>query len=262
MVRALLASLLLITSSGVYGGEKITVYAASSLTNVMNALIAEYPSSDTVIPVYAGTSTLTRQIERGAPADVFIAANQRWMHYLEARLNLQGDTVTNIAANRLVLIAPNTGYVDPISLELIGNVDVGNENVSSLDWWKRSLNTQRLAIGNPTSVPAGIYAKQALSSLGVWDQVSQQLAPTKSVRSALVLVERGEAPLGIVYRTDALLSDKVNILYEFEPNQHKPIRYPMAVLSDKSQAKSFADFINSDEAKAIFKQHGFLVEGN
>jgi molybdate transport system substrate-binding protein len=236
-----------LSSSHLLAAEKLRVYAASSMTNAVNLLVEEFEKDHSVdvIPVYASTSSLVRQIERGAPADIFISANEKWMTHLVDRQLVSSDNVTNLCENELVLISPKE---TPISLDL-----------SNGDQWDKLLTNERLAVGNTMSVPAGIYAKEALETLGVWDDVKTRLAPSNNVRMALALVERSEAKLGIVYKTDALLSKEVNLVSTFPSNLHTPIRYPVAKLSDKVVAEEFYTFLNSEKAKDTLNSFGFEV---
>ena len=236
-----------LSSSHLLAAEKLRVYAASSMTNAVNLLVEEFEKDHSVdvIPVYASTSSLVRQIERGAPADIFISANEKWMTYLVDSKLVSSDNVTNLCENELVLIAPKETSV---SL----NLSKGNE-------WVKLLTNERLAVGNTTSVPAGIYAKEALETLGVWDDVKTRLAPSNNVRMALALVERSEAKLGIVYKTDALLSKEVNLVSTFPSDLHTPIRYPVARLSDTVVAEEFYTFLNSEKAKDTLNSFGFEV---
>ncbi|CAV26416.1 MULTISPECIES: molybdate ABC transporter substrate-binding protein [Vibrio] len=245
LLTIVLASAL--NSTYLLAAEKLRVYAASSMTNAVNLLVEEFEKDHSVdvIPVYASTSSLVRQIERGAPADIFISANEKWMTHLVDRKLAFSDNVTNLCENELVLISPKE---TPISLDL-----------SNADQWAKLLMNERLAVGNTMSVPAGIYAKEALETLGVWDDVKTRLAPSNNVRMALALVERSEAKLGIVYKTDALLSKEVKLVSTFPADLHTPIRYPVARLSDKVVAEEFYTFLKSEKAKNTLNSFGFEV---
>ncbi|TCN95817.1 molybdate transport system substrate-binding protein [Vibrio crassostreae] len=236
-----------LTSTHLLAAEKLRVYAASSMTNAVNLLVEEFEKDHSVdvTPVYASTSSLVRQIERGAPADIFISANEKWMTHLVDRKLVSSDNVTNLCENELVLIAPKDSSV---SLDL-----------SQGEQWTKLLTNERLAVGNTMSVPAGIYAKEALETLGVWDDVSTRLALSNNVRMALALVERSEAKLGIVYKTDALLSKEVNLVETFPSDLHTPIRYPVAKMSDKVIAEEFYTFLDTEKAKDILNSFGFEV---
>ncbi|MGF1711924.1 molybdate ABC transporter substrate-binding protein [Vibrio kagoshimensis] len=246
-----LFSLLLSTTA--FAGEKLRIYAASSMTNATNALIEGFQKKHPVdiTPVYASTSSLVRQIERGAPADIFISANEAWMDYLIDSSIVLSDGVTSLCENELVLIAPNDSSLDP-QINLNQSFDI-----QSKDEWKKNLLGERLAIGNVKSVPAGIYAKEALESLKVWSDVERHLAPTNNVRMALALVERGEAAMGVVYKTDAILSDQVQIIATFSQDSHSAIRYPVAKISNSKMAKNFYAYLNSSEAISILNSFGF-----
>lgn len=236
-----------LSSAHALAAEKLRVYAASSMTNAVNLLVEEFEKNHSVdvIPVYASTSSLVRQIERGAPADIFISANEKWMTHLVDRNYVSSDNVTNLCENELVLISPKE---DPISFD-----------ISKGEQWSELLNNERLAVGNTMSVPAGIYAKEALEKLAVWDDVKTRLAPSNNVRMALALVERSEAKLGIVYKTDALLSKEVNLVSTFSADLHTPIRYPVAKMSDQAVAQDFYTFLTSEKAKDILNSFGFEV---
>lgn len=226
---------------------QVKIYAASSLTNVMNALISEFNTQYDieVQPIYAGSSSLARQIERGAPADIFISANERWMQHLVQKGSVKKDQVVPFTQNQLVLISP-------VPL-VIASFDIGDNQA-----WQEHLSEGRLAIGNPRSVPAGIYAQQSLTSLHVWREIKSSTAPTSNVRMALALVERKEAPLGIVYKTDALLSNKVNLVAEFPTETHDPIRYPLAVINATDEVLVLSKFLQSEDAQNILSGFGFL----
>ncbi|WP_425667132.1 molybdate ABC transporter substrate-binding protein [Vibrio tubiashii] len=225
--------------------ESLRIYAASSMTNVVNDLVEQYEESNdtSVTTVFGGSASLARQLAQGAPADIYISANHKWMEYLVEQSIVNGDGVTNIAANSLVAIAPKGHLL---------NLDVDSE-----ESWISALEGYRLAIGQTNAVPAGMYAKQALVNLGVWDEVKTHLAPTNNVRIALTLVERGESPLGIVYKTDALLSDKVEVVATLPSSSHANIVYPMASLNEKIETQRFVKFIHSEQAQRVFKQYGF-----
>lgn len=243
----------MLVSTTAFAGEKLRIYAASSMTNATNALIEGFQKRHLIdiTPVYASTSSLVRQIERGAPADIFISANEKWMDYLIDKGTVLSDNVTSLCENELVLIAPNNYKLDNVQ-KLSPLFDI-----SSKDEWKKKLVGERLAIGNVQSVPAGIYAKEALEHLMVWHTVEERLAPTNNVRMALALVERGEAAMGIVYKTDAILSDQVQIMATFSQDSHSAIRYPVAKVSNSKMADNFYAYLNSAEAISILNSFGF-----
>ncbi|MBD0787169.1 molybdate ABC transporter substrate-binding protein [Vibrio sp. Y2-5] len=237
---------LLLCSHSVLAKDTVTIYAASSMTNAVGDLVDAYKQQydSDVVTVFGGSSSLARQIESGAPADVFLSANEKWVSYLINNKLVESDKVSLIAGNQLVLIKPVSSPTQSFEL-------------GQIEEWARVLEDSRIAVGNTDSVPVGIYAKEALSNLGVWSDVRSKLAQTNNVRSALALVERGESALGIVYRTDALLSEKVTIVQVFESSLHGTIHYPLVQLNDKLSSKQLVDFIQSDEAKTILNKYGF-----
>lgn len=225
--------------------DSLRVYAASSMTNVVTEIADTFEEEYgiKVFTVFGGSASLARQIEYGAPADVFISANSKWMDYLVDQGVAHGDAVTEIIANELVVITSGKANTQ---LDLY-----------SADSWLNNLQGGRLAIGQTNAVPAGIYAKQSLSNIGVWTSIKDRLAQTNNVRTALTLVERGETQLGIVYRTDALQSSEVKVLQQLPKQSHSKIVYPMALLNDRQQIQLFANFLLSAEVKAIFANFGF-----
>lgn len=226
----------------------VNVYAAASLTDALNAAIADYESDHDadIVPVYASSSTAARQVANGAPADLYFSANEQWMDWL-GQQDVTLAQREDLLSNRLVLIGAPQEDVEHFT------PGAGQPIASLLD------DGQRLSVGDPDHVPAGIYARQSLESLGEWQTLESRLARGDNVRAALALVERGEAPLGIVYQTDAQASDKVHQLGVFPADSHKPITYPLALIdppvSDPAQA--FRDWLEGDEAMAIFTKFGF-----
>ncbi len=226
----------------------IIVFAAASLTNALQE-VGDGFTKDSSIPVkfsFAASSTLARQIENGAPADVFFSADLEWMDYLQTRKLIQVATRHDVLGNHLVLVAPVTSK---ITLRIAPNFPL-----------LAALGNSRLAIGDPDGVPAGRYAHEALTKLGVWNAVADRLARADSVRSALVLVDRGEAPLGIVYQTDALIDKNVRVVDVFPDNTHLPITYPIALANGaKADAAEFLSYVQSPAADIIFKRYGFIA---
>ncbi len=243
--HACLAAILSISFS-TNAATDLKVYAASSMTNAIDEIAQDFKEKYdvTVTPVYGGSSSIARQIINGAPADVFISANTKWMDYLVDEGVIDSDNVTNLVRNSLVLIAPQTS-----SLAVF--------NFADAKAWEAALNGSRLALGNPTSVPAGMYAKESLTTLGVWKEIQTKVAPAKNVRLALALVERGEAPLGVVYKTDAQLTNKVKIVGEFASDTHAAIVYPAAVVKDSTESRQFFQHLKSEDAKRVFAHYGF-----
>lgn len=258
--RALLvASMALGASAGVCAADARaadarapTVFAAASLREALDAAAAAWVAQGNRRPVlaYAGTAALARQIELGAPADLLIAADTAWMDHLERRGLLRPGSCAVLAGNRLVLIAPAAGPAPALRLE---------PGVALA----RALGDGRLALGDVAAVPAGRYAKAALESLGVWDAVAGRVAMSQSVRAALALVARGEAPLGVVYASDAQAEPRVRVVDTFPAGLHPPIVYPMALTaaSTSADAAAFAAFLRSPAAAAIFAAHGLAPAG-
>jgi molybdate transport system substrate-binding protein len=228
------------------GQPPITVFAAASLTNVLQQLGDGF-TKQTSIPVrfsFAASSALARQIENGAPADVFFSADLEWMDYLQTRNLIQRDTRRDVLGNRLVLVAPADSKIE---LKIAPRFPLA-----------KVLGTGRLATGDPDSVPVGRYAREALTTLGVWNDVADRMVRADSVRSALAFVDRGEALLGIVYETDALIDKHVRVVDVFPANSHLPIIYPMALTSAaKPNAARFVAYIRGPAGEAAFKAYGF-----
>jgi molybdate transport system substrate-binding protein len=224
----------------------VTVFAAASLTNALQDLGDGF-TKETLIPVrfsFAASSALARQIENGAPADVFFSADLEWMDYLQSRNLIQRDTRRDVLGNRLVLIAPSDSLV---KLKIEPNFALA-----------AALGKGRLATGDPDSVPVGRYAREALTTLGVWNGVADRLVRADSVRSALAFVDRGEAPLGIVYETDALIDKHVRVVDVFPASSHLPIVYPIALTTAaKSDAAKFVAYIRGPAGELAFKSYGF-----
>lgn len=221
--------------------------AASSLQGALDEVADAWAAKGHARPrlSYAASSALARQIIAGAPADIFISADEGWMDAAARAGWLRVDTRATLLGNRLVLIVPRSKAV---RLDPAPGFDLA-----------RLLGTGRLAVADTGSVPAGRYAKVALRRLGVWRSVEKHLAPAENVRAALALVERGAAPVGIVYASDAHASRRVRVAGRFPLSSHPPIRYPVAVLkaARHSDAKLFRDFLLSPQARAIFLRHGF-----
>ena len=231
--------------------EKTTVFAAASLTSVLGALSAEGKEQGLEWrAVFASSSTLARQIEYGAPADIFISANPGWMDYLEGLGHLEPETRRDLVANALVIVAH---AADSFAMRVESNFDFAG----AFDG--------RLAVGDPTHVPVGIYARQALTALGWWLGLADRLAPAKDALAALSYVDLGECQAGIVYATDAALAENVKVAATFSAETHDPIVYPMAVVKgrDSDGARRMVTFLSSERAKEIFRDHGFrtLVAG-
>jgi molybdate transport system substrate-binding protein len=239
-------SLLPWVAHGAAAPESVTVFAAASLTDVLQELGAQY-TRQTGVRVefsFAATSTLARQVESGAHADVFLSADQEWMDYLDQRALIRRSTRHNLLGNRLALVAP---AASTIQLKIAPKFAL-----------LAALNGGRLATGDPDSVPVGRYARSALISLGVWNDVADRLVRADNVRTALAFVARGEVPLGIVYETDARLDKQVRIVDLFPESSHLPISYPIALTSSASaSAAPFVEFLEGPAGAAAFAKYGF-----
>lgn len=230
-------------------GEKVTVFAAASTTNAVTDIgrLFAREKSGRMVASFASSSTLAKQIENGAPANVYISANPQWMDYLEKRKMVDADSRFNLLGNRIVLIAP---------------ADSSQHVIIARGFpLAAMLKANELAMGNPAHVPAGIYGKQALQNLGVWESVRSRVARAKDVRAALALVERGEAPLGVVYATDAAITKKVRVVGVFPDDSHPPIVYPAALVTgnETPAARRFLAFLRTPAATAVFEKYGFTV---
>jgi molybdate transport system substrate-binding protein len=227
------------------GKPEVRFFAAASLTDVAEELKALYEKTAGVRVVVntASSSTLARQIDKGAKADVFLSANPDWVDYAEKTGHVLPEHRVDLLSNQLVLISPRS---KPASVEMRKSFDIA----ASFDG--------RLALGDPDHVPAGIYAKAALDHFGWYEPLKDRLLPCSTVRAALLMVERGEAPLGVVYKTDVALSDKVAVVGAFPADAHPQILYVMAVCKGAGDtAEPFARFLKGREAAEVFKRHGF-----
>ena len=242
------ALLLALCATASQAAERVlTVFAAASLTNVLQEAGDAY-TAETKLPVrfsFAASSALARQIESGAPADVFVSADQDWMNYLQARNLLAPATRASIVANTLVLVAPADSN---IALRIAPGFALA-----------AALGADgRLSTGDPASVPVGKYAQAALTKLGVWSSVERRVVAADNVRTALNFVARGEAPLGIVYATDAKTEPKVRVVDTFPASTHEPITYPAAATSTAGpEAAAFLKFLQGPAARALFDRAGF-----
>jgi molybdate transport system substrate-binding protein len=227
--------------------RSVTVFAAASLRNALDDVNAAFTRAGgaKVIVSYAATSALVKQIEQGAPADVFLSADVRWMDYAIEHKLVAPDTRANLLGNRLALIAPKHSTLD--------NVAIG----PGFDIAKLAGNG-RIAVADVKAVPAGRYAKEALETLGAWAGVESKLAQAENVRAALAYVSRGEAPIGIVYTTDAKIDPGVKIVGLFPDGSHPAVTYPVAVTTGaKAEAMRYLALLRSAAAKAIFETYGF-----
>jgi molybdate transport system substrate-binding protein len=241
------AATLAAPSAGAQPRADVTIYAAASLREALDELAREYERQGRgkAAISYAGSPMLARQIEKGAPADIFISADTDWMDYLARLGRIRIETRVNLLSNRIVLIAPGGSHATlrigprfPLA-ELLGD--------------------RRLAMADPDSVPAGKYGKAALEALGVWSEVAPKVARAENVRAALALVARAEAPFGIVYRSDALADPRVRTVGEFPAESHPPIIYPAAVVAGGPSriAYEYLRYLRSQVASAVWQRHGF-----
>lgn len=230
--------------------NSLVIFAAASLKNALDEIATGW-SKETGKPMpkisYAASSALAKQMEQGAPADLFISADLDWMDYAEKKDLIQKDTRFNLLGNKIVLIAPKDSKA---SIDVKQGFDLA-----------KALNGGKLAMGNVDAVPAGKYGKAALKKLGAWDGVKDKIAQADNVRAALLLVARGEAPLGIVYATDAAAEPNVKIVGTFPDDSHPPIIYPAALVkgAKSADAKPFLDMLKSAKARPAFEKQGFAV---
>jgi molybdate transport system substrate-binding protein len=244
-----LAALLLAGAPGALAQDKLTIFAAASLKNaldVVSVACANETGRQATVS-YAASSSLAKQIEEGAPADIFMSADLEWMGYLSDRNLIKAGTETNLLGNSIVLVAP-TDF--PAEATIAQGFDLA-----------RLLGDERLAMANVDAVPAGKYGKAALAALGVWASVEAKVAQAENVRAALALVSTGEAPLGIVYKTDAAAEPKVKVIGAFPEDSHPPIVYPVAAIasSKDADAAAFLKCLQSDTAGELFEAQGFTV---
>jgi molybdate transport system substrate-binding protein len=232
-------------------GEGLLVFAAASLKNALDLINRQYQTDTgrkTTIS-YAASSTLSKQIENGAPADLFVSADQRWMDYAGEHDLIQPQTRYDLLGNTLVLIAPADSPRNAVNAMIGPGFPLA-----------KMLGDGRLAMAEPNSVPAGRYGKAALTELGLWDALAGRVAAAENVRAALALVARGEAPLGIVYKTDAAIEPGVRIVGTFPAGTHEPIVYPIALTrSARPEAAAFAAYLRGPVARKLFEKYGFTV---
>ena len=248
MLRLILLCLALLSALPAAATERITVFAAASLQESLDEVgrLWTERSGQPVVLSYAASSALARQIEQGAPAQVFVSADLEWMDYLEERKWVDAASRTNLVRNRLVVVGLASDARK--SLALVPGV------------LPAALGPRgRLAVAETESVPAGRYARQALVKLGLWNEVADRLAQGDNVRASLAFVARGEAPLGIVYATDARAEPKVRVLAEIPASSHAPIVYPVARVADADPeaVAGFLYFLGGPEARAVFERAGF-----
>lgn len=231
--------------------DKITVFAAASLTDALDAVDTAYTARTgaAVVASFASSSTLARQIEAGAPAQVFLSADTKWMDYLAQKGLIEPATRKDVLGNALALVAPSDSPVGVLAVN------------AALDWKGLLGADGRLAVGDPDHVPAGLYAKDALKRLGAWSLLEPRLARAEDVRGALALVERGECPLGIVYVTDARITPKIKLVGVFPTDSHAPIVYPFAVVKGAATpaVTAYFRFLTGPKARSVFNRFGFAT---
>jgi len=229
--------------------DSVTVFAAASLSDALPAAARIYKqkTGNDVVFSFAGSPVLAKQIDSSGGADVFVSADEAWMDYLDKAGLLAPGTREDLLGNSLVLVAPADSTA---KIDIKPGFDLSG-----------ALNGGRLAVADTDTVPAGRYAKEALTKLGVWDSVSAHLAPAENVRVALAYVARGEAPFGIVYSTDAKIEPAVKIVGVFPESSHAPIVYPVALIAGaRPGAADFLAFLKTKPARAVFEQAGFTVK--
>lgn len=251
--RGLVAGLLLAAMLGPVRAQApaVTVFAAASLTNALEDIRKAYAAKGNATPItfsFAASSGLAKQLDAGAPANIFISADLKWMDYTDKKgLTLPATRVT-LLGNTLVLVAP-ADTAKPVTL------------ARGMDMAALLGPHGRIATGLVDSVPVGIYAKAAFTSLGVWNEVAPRIVGAESVRAALALVERGEAPFGVVYATDAAIARNVKVVAVFPADTHPPVEYPFALVQgqDTPAARDVFAFLQGPEARAIYTRYGFTV---
>jgi len=247
-IAAALAIACGVLSSASFAEDKgLTIFAAASMKNALDDVDAAYTAKTgvKVVASYAASSVLAKQIDQGAPADVFLSADTDWMDYATRQKTIKPETRTNLLGNSMVLIAPKDSSIDKVTIA--PGFDLA-----------RLAGNGRIATGDVTSVPAGKYAKAALEKLDAWEAAAPKFAMAESVRAALTLVARGEAVLGIVYATDAKVEPEVKIIGTFPADSHPPIIYPVAATASAGNGTDgYLAFLHSQAAKTIFEKYGF-----
>lgn len=246
MKKLLVATALLALSATASLAADVNVFAAASMKGALDEIGAAFKAKTGtgIVATYAASGPLAKQIEAAAPADVFISADEKWMDELAGKNLIKADTRKDIIGNSLVVVKQKDAKIDVDPAKLAA-----------------ALGDDKLVIGDPKSVPAGNYAQSALTKLGEWDGLQKNIVMQDNVRSALALVSRGEAKLGIVYGSDVLSDPKTEVAASFPEDSHAPVRYPAAIVaaSQNDSAKAFVDFLQSDDAAAIFKKDGFAT---
>jgi len=240
-------------SSILYAKEKVLIFSAASTTDALTEVCNLFNENPDIraVPSFASSSTLAKQIQNGAPADIFISANIKWMDFLEKNKLITKNSRFDLLSNKLAMIAPVNSK---INLKIVPQLPL-----------IKYLDNGFIAMGDPDHVPVGIYGKMALQHLGIWDSIIKNVARTSDVRRTLFLVETGQSPLGIVYLTDAYSSEKVKIIDIFPDESYPKIVYPVAIISKrddivvKKQVKIFISFLTSLRSRQLFKKYGFIA---
>jgi molybdate transport system substrate-binding protein len=247
VIAAIVSATIGLPAKTVAQDKSVTLFAAASMTNALNDINAAFTKATgiKVVLSYAASSALMKQIENGAPADVFASADLEWMDYGAQKKLIKNDSRVNLLGNRLVLIAPQDSRIGEVAI------------AQGFDLAKLA-GGGRIVTGDVRSVPVGKYAKAALEKLGIWPSVEQKMAMAENVRAALTLVARGEAVLGIVYATDAKVEPNVKVVGTFPADSHPPIVYPVALTINATPAAAqYLAFLRGQAAKTIFENHGF-----
>lgn len=251
-LNKLLLTLALVAGVAVHtqASEHVTVFAAASLTDAIKDIATQYKKQKGVEVIYhfGASSTLALQIEKDAPADLYISADQQWMDYSVSKQKIAINTRYTLLGNTLVLIA--------LKDEKPVKVDINNKTE-----WDKLLGASKLAVGDPDHVPAGKYAKEALQNLGSWAALEPKLVKAADVRAAMTLVEDKKAQFGIVYGSDSLASSVVSVVGTFPASSHKPIEYPVAIVKghDNPVVRAFYDYLRTPDAIMIFRHYGFAI---
>lgn len=244
-MKALILIIILITANFAHA-ERLMIFAAASTTNAVNEIIKEFDNETglKVTASYASSGTLAKQIDKNAPANLFLSANPKWLKWLQDKNKLEKGTAVNLLRNRLAIISAKDVTINDIPTK------------------KLLTSAHRIAVADPAHSPAGIYAKSAIESLGIWDVVGKKLTRMQTVRVALAMVERSATPIGIVYSSDASSSKNIKTVRLIDESLHKPIIYPLAIIKGKSTAntKKFYKYLLSEKASDVFRKYGFQVK--
>lgn len=246
MKKFFIVLVVLFCSSAAFSADRVTVFAAASATDMLNEVIERYNAEGgNVVASYASSGVLAKQIESGAPASIFISANQEWMDYLQERKLIVDSTRKNYLGNILVLIAPSDSRL--------------TYSFSDKKKFSTVIGNEKFAIGDPAHVPAGQYSEIALKKMDLWNDIEKNIVRADNVRVVLMYVSRSEVPMGIVFGSDAVASDGVKVLDTLPKETYGDISYPIALLKDNNnaEAKKFYDYLMSDDVKIIIKKYGF-----